>query len=76
MKDYRNPSDATLSQTQAKNEVRQYLRIIPHQKCEKTVQCQEEKSTHTFTEMVSLGLVFAWFAGVFLNFHRKNKNIN
>lgn len=54
------------SQTHAKNAVRQYLRIIPHQKCEETLQCQEEKR-HTVLQrwyhevLFMLGLLFCFF---------------
>lgn len=41
-------SDTTLPQTQAKNAVRQYFRIIAHQKCQEALQCQEQKEKTTF----------------------------
>lgn len=41
-------SDTTLPQTQAKNAVRQYFRIIAHQKCQEALQCQEQKEKTKF----------------------------
>lgn len=59
-------SDTTLPQTQAKNAVRQYFRIIAHQKCQEALQCQEQKekkqnSMYTSLQwMMSVGLVLVW----------------
>lgn len=60
------------TQTHAKNALRQYLRIIPHKMWKDFTIPGTEINTHTFTEMVSLGLVFASFAGVFFHFHSTN----
>lgn len=75
MKDYIKSSDTRVSQAQAKNAVRQNCRIIPHRKCQETLQCQEQKSMYTaFTMMMSVGLVLVCFRG-FYNHPKQEKKI-